>query len=99
MQAAWAILSSVSKVWSLSRWLQNLIYDLQTIIHQANLDDSVHALLLKMDEVYTFLTTAELNDVRSMKIIVERITRQTVECSYFIQAYCVDQKFRKLTWP
>ena len=80
-----------------SYWSQNLIYDLQTIIDQAHLDGSIHALLLKMDEVYTFLATAELNDIKSMKVVVERITRQTVECSYFIQAYSGNQKFRKLT--
>jgi len=79
------------------RWSHNLIYELQTIIDQTNRDNSVRALLSKMDEVYMFLTTAELKDIRSMKVIVERITRQTVECSYFIQAYCGNQKFRKLT--
>jgi len=51
-----------------------------------------------MDEIYEFLTTAGLNDIMSMKAIVERITHQTVQCSYFIQAYCANQKFRKLTW-
>jgi len=79
------------------RGSRNLIYELQTIIDQTNRDDSVHALLSKMDEVYTFLTTTELDDIRSMKAIIERITRQTLECSYFIQAYCENQKFRKLT--
>ena len=77
--------------------LHNLIYRLQTTIDQANRDDSVRALLLKMDKVYTFLTTAEMEAILSMKAIVERITRQTVECSYFIQAYCGNRKFRKLT--
>jgi len=69
----------------------------QTITDQANRDDSVRTLLSKMDEVYTFLTAAGLNDIQSMKAIVERITRQTLECSYFIQAYCGNQIFRKLT--
>ena len=50
-----------------------------------------------MDEVYTFLTTAELKVVESMKTIVDRITLQTLECSHFIQAYCANQKFRELT--
>ena len=48
-----------------------------------------------MNKVYAFLTTAGLNDIMSMKAIVERITYQTVQCSYFIQAYCANQKFRK----
>ena len=71
----------------------NLIYELQTIIDQINRDDSVQALLSTMDEVYMFLTTAELDDIRSMKSAIERITHQTLECSYFIQAYCGNQKF------
>ena len=70
---------------------------LQIIIDQANRDDSVRALLSKMDQVYIFLTTAGLNDIKAMKATVDRITRQTLECSYFIQAYYGNQKFRKLT--
>jgi len=77
------------------RWSPNLIYGLQMVIDQIHCDDSVHALLSKMDEVYTFLTTAGLDDIQSMKAIVERITRQTLECSYFIQAYCGNPTFRK----
>ena len=68
------------------------------IIEQAHLDVSICALLSKMNEIYTFLTTAGLNDITSMKTVVERITHQTVECSYFIQAYCANQKVGKLTW-
>ena len=79
-------------------WPYNLIYGQQIIIEQVHLDVSICALLSKMNEVYTFLTTAGLNDITSMKTIVERITHQTVQCSYFIQAYCANQKFRKWTW-
>jgi len=78
-------------------WSHYLIYRLQAIVEQADLDSSVRALLSKMDEIYTFLTNEELKVIESMKSIVERITHQTVQCSYFIQAYCGDQKFRKLT--
>ena len=77
-------------------WLCNLIYGSQIIVKQAHLDDSIRDLLSKMDEVYTFLTTVGLKDIQPMKPIVERITRQTLECSYFIQAYCGNQKFRKV---
>ena len=80
-------------------WSHNLIYGLQIIIEQAHLDVSVCKLLSKMNEVYTFLTTAELKAIESMKTIVERITHQTLECSYFIQAYCANEKFRKLISP
>ena len=79
------------------RWSRNLIYGLQIIIEQAHLDISVCELFSKMNEVYTFLTTAGLNDIRSMKVIIQRIAHQTLECSYFIRAYCANQKFRELT--
>ena len=49
-----------------------------------------------MDEVYTFLTKKELRDIESMEIVVGRITLQTLECSYFIQEYAKNEKFRKL---
>ena len=78
------------------RLSRNLINGWQIIIGQVNLDVSVCALLSRMKEVYTFLTTAGLHDITSMKAVVERITHQTVQCSYFIQAYCANQKFRKL---
>ena len=68
----------------------------QMIVEQAHLDVSVCELLSKMNEVYTFLTTAELKAIESMKTIVDRITHQTLECSHFIQAYCANQKFREL---
>ena len=66
------------------------------IIDQANRDSSVGSLLLKMNEVYTFLTRKELRDIEFMMIVVERITFQTLECSYFIQEYSKNEKFRKL---
>ena len=78
-------------------WSHIPIYELQAIVDQVNRDDSIHALFSKMDEVYTFLTNAELDDIGSVKTIIERITRQTVECSYFIQAYCGNQRFSKST--
>ena len=79
------------------RWPHNLIDGLQIIIEQTHLDDSICDLLLKMNEVYTLLTTAELKAIESMKAIVDRITHQTLECSHFIRAYCANQKFRELT--
>ena len=77
----------------------NLIYRSQIIIDQANRDDSVCELLSKMNDVYRFLTAAELKAIESMRAIVERIALQTVQCSYFVQAYCTNQKFRELIWP
>lgn len=49
-----------------------------------------------MDEVYTFLTGEELQRIESMKDVVECITRQTLECSYFIREYSNNEKFRML---
>jgi hypothetical protein len=42
----------------------------QTIIDQVNRDDSIRS-LLKMDEVYTFLTGEDLRRIESMKSVVE----------------------------
>jgi len=67
---------------------------MQISVGQAHL---VLALLSKMDDVYTILMNAGLKTISSMKAVVERITQQTVECSYFIRAYCGNQKFSKLT--
>ena len=66
------------------------------VIDQVNRDKSIGSLLLKMDKVYTFLTRKELRDIDSMKIVVERITLQTLECSYFIREYAKNEKFCKL---
>jgi hypothetical protein len=66
------------------------------IIDQVNRDDSIKSLFLKMDEVYTFLTGEELRRIKFMKAVVECITRQTLECSYFIREYSKNEKFRML---
>jgi len=67
----------------------------QKIIDQKNRDDAVCSLLSKMNEVYLTLTEAELQDIKSMKGVVERICQQTLECSYFIREYAQNDKFRK----
>jgi hypothetical protein len=66
------------------------------IIDQVNRDNSIGSLLAKMNEVYTFLTEKELRDIESMKLVVEHITLQTLDCSDFIQEYSKNEKFRKL---
>ena len=66
------------------------------IIDQVNRDHSIKSLFLKMEEVYTFLTGEELWRIESMKAVVERITRQTLECSYFIREYSKNEKYRML---
>ena len=67
----------------------------QRIVDQKNRDDAVCSLLLKMNEVYETLTKEELRDIESMKGVVELISRQTLECSYFIREYASNEKFRK----
>jgi len=67
----------------------------QMIMDQKNLDAAVCSLLSKMNEIYVTLTKAELRDIHSMKGVVERISQQTLECSYFIQEYAQNEKFRK----
>ena len=46
-----------------------------------------------MNEVYTFLTEAQLSDIKCMKVVIESIVKQTLECSYFIQGYFKDERF------
>ena len=41
------------------------------IIDQTTCDDSVHALLSKINEVYTFLNQQDLQDIVFMKTVVE----------------------------
>ena len=66
------------------------------IIEQVNRDKSIRSLFLKMDEVYKFLTGEEFQRIECMKIVVERITSQTLECSRFIRDYSENENFRKL---
>ena len=67
----------------------------QKIISQKDRDTAVCTLLSKMNEIYDSLANTGLRDIESMKKVVERITQQTLECSYFIQEYALNEKFRK----
>jgi len=49
-----------------------------------------------MNELYA-LVQAGLQDIKTMQTLVERICHQTLECSYFIQQYAQNEKFRKST--
>ncbi|KAF8962292.1 hypothetical protein BDZ97DRAFT_1702551 [Flammula alnicola] len=70
-QAAWAVLSSASKM----------------IIGQNARDESISALLNKIENVYTFITQKDLETIKSMDIVVTRICQQTLECAYFLRDY------------
>ena len=70
----------------------------QMVIDQNNRDKNVSSLLSKMGGVYTFLTQQELRDIEYMKTLVTAICQQTLDCSYFIQRYAQDMKFRELAY-
>ncbi|KXN87527.1 Vegetative incompatibility protein HET-E-1 [Leucoagaricus sp. SymC.cos] len=76
-QAAWVILS----------------FALQKITEQAELDDSVLSLIVKMNETYTFLISEGMEQIEGMETVVRRISQQTLECAYFIQAYSKNKHF------
>ncbi|KXN81645.1 hypothetical protein AN958_04067 [Leucoagaricus sp. SymC.cos] len=76
-QAAWTILS----------------FALQKVTEQVELDDSVCSLVVKMDETYTFLISEGMEQIEGMKTVVRRISEQTLECAYFIQAYLKNKPF------
>ena len=67
-------------------------------MEQQGRDDSVISLLEKMKAVYTILTKAELQKLESMKIVIEGISKTTLECLDFIRKYAEDGNFGKLTF-
>ncbi|PPR04540.1 hypothetical protein CVT26_002507 [Gymnopilus dilepis] len=82
VQAACTVLSGISKI----------------ITDQADRDRSVQNLLDTMTDLYMVLNNERLEDIESMKSIVQCICQQTLECAYFIEGYAKDQKFRKLSF-
>ncbi|PPQ73248.1 hypothetical protein CVT26_015058 [Gymnopilus dilepis] len=63
------------------------------ITKQAERDESVGRLLVKMTEVYTLLNEADLKKLKSMESVLDRISHQTIECSFFIAEYSRTDKF------
>ncbi|KAF8953056.1 hypothetical protein BDZ97DRAFT_1680146 [Flammula alnicola] len=80
-QAAWAVLSSASKM----------------IIGQNARDESISALLNKMENVYIFITQEDLETIKSMHIVITRICQQTLECAYFLRDYAKAKSYCKST--
>ncbi|PPQ74828.1 hypothetical protein CVT26_005429 [Gymnopilus dilepis] len=78
VQLACTILGAISKV----------------ITEQADRDRSVQNLLVTMRDLYMLLNNERLQEIQSMKTIVQCICQQTLECSYFIEGYTKNQKFR-----
>ena len=49
-----------------------------------------------VDDVYTFILAAEpTSAIESHPGILEDLSAMTLECTYFIRDYSVDEKFRK----
>ncbi|PPQ72845.1 hypothetical protein CVT26_003478 [Gymnopilus dilepis] len=77
VQAAFTVLNAIPKV----------------ITKQADRDESVGRLLNKMTEVYSLLNETDLKKLESMESVLERISHQTIECSFFIAEYSRTDKF------
>jgi len=80
-EAAWSILSVAYKV----------------VSNQMDLDSSVVDLVDAMTQMYDLVNAADcLADLSKnvvVKTILESMTRQTIECGYFIEDYCRRKAF------
>jgi hypothetical protein len=57
-------------------------------------DKAVHDLLKKLCQVYSFITQDEMLDqISSMRIILQQISQQALECAQFIENYSETKKF------
>ncbi|KAG2144631.1 uncharacterized protein EDB93DRAFT_1337942, partial [Suillus bovinus] len=66
------------------------------IIAQAERDKSIHSLLKKLAEVYRFMTQDDnLGKIESMRGIVGKVAKQTMECARFIREYSEKKSFWK----
>ncbi|KIK60577.1 hypothetical protein GYMLUDRAFT_244151 [Collybiopsis luxurians FD-317 M1] len=63
----------------------------QAIQNQVQRDINIISLVETMDDIYAFVKEAEpLRRIESHKEVMNRISQQTVDCGYFISAYCAD---------
>ncbi|KAG6332095.1 hypothetical protein ID866_6994 [Astraeus odoratus] len=66
----------------------------QTIISQANRDASINALLLKICELYKFITEDDrLVRLTSMEATLQKIAEQILDCTRFIKDYSETKNF------
>jgi len=64
------------------------------VIAQSDRDQAVHILVDKLDQVYGFMIQEEtLSQISSMRDILGRISRQTLECARFIRDYAETKSF------
>jgi hypothetical protein len=70
---------------------------MQVIIAQAERDKSINNLLQKLAGVYRFITQDDsLDKIKSLRNIVGKIIKQTLECARFIGDYTETKSFCKL---
>jgi hypothetical protein len=71
-----------------------LSYACETILAQTDRDQAILRLLEKLGQVYEFMMQDNtLGGIPSMKSIVERIAKQTLECSKFIKDYSATKNY------
>ncbi|KAF7982955.1 hypothetical protein HWV62_25270 [Athelia sp. TMB] len=68
----------------------------EVIVAQQKRDKAVLQLMETVDDVYSFVLAAEpTSTMESHPKILEDLSAVTLECTYFIRNYSVDEKFRK----
>ena len=64
------------------------------MLSQKARDEAIDRLVEVMNDVYSFVHEAEaLKDIESHKQIVAVITKQTIDCAYFIRDYAINKNF------
>ncbi|TDL20643.1 hypothetical protein BD410DRAFT_871159, partial [Rickenella mellea] len=74
---AWSVLSACHK----------------TIVAQGDRDDRIQRLYKIMDDVYTNVIEAESSRIESHTQLIAVMSRQTIECGYFITSYAKNKNF------
>ncbi|KAG1807568.1 hypothetical protein EV424DRAFT_230934 [Suillus variegatus] len=64
------------------------------ILAQANRDDAILSLYMKLGQVYGFMTQDDtLHQISSMSTILGQVSQQTLECAHFIMDYSEKKNF------
>src|SRR5271170_3188973 len=96
---AWSVISAAYKVRlprsiEVQRLISHILPVSQVFLAQVDRDDNFQALLVTMNDIYTFVKDAEpLKKIESHKQIVTRLAQQTIDCGYFICSYAKDRNF------
>lgn len=85
----------IACIWVLSLMTANP----QLVVAQMQRDINILLLVDAMDDVYDFVKEAEpLRTIKSHEKVITVLAQQTIECGYFISAYCKDD-FRMSDFP